>query len=79
MTEDNCGHLFTTGTHQPVRVCEHGVMWVDKVRCSDCDTQVVLRVYDDPRDDRIRDKLHPDGEHVRQVMLARQQHEEESP
>lgn len=68
MADDNCGHVFTSATHQPVRVCEHGVQWVDKIRCADCEELVVLRVYDDPRDDRLTGKLHPDGEHVRKAM-----------
>jgi hypothetical protein len=61
MLYDECGHLFTSASHQPARICEHGVMWVDKVRCKDCDALVVLRVYDDPRDDRLRLALPPDG------------------
>jgi hypothetical protein len=65
MADEHCAHLFTHATHSLVDVRTHGMMWLDRVRCDDCPEQVVLRVYDDPRDDRLREHLHPDGEHVR--------------
>ncbi|MGF0117436.1 hypothetical protein ACQFYA_14100 [Promicromonospora sp. Marseille-Q5078] len=49
-----CAHLFTSGRHTPVSERAHGWMHADVIVCSDCDEKVVLRVYDDHRDDPFR-------------------------
>lgn len=57
---DRCLHLFSTALRKPLTQRRHGWQYVDLVRCSDCDEVVVLRTFDDPRDDNSR-FLPPDG------------------
>lgn len=58
--QERCLHLFSHALHKPLTRRPHGWQYVDKIECSDCDESVVLRTFDDPRDDNSR-FLPPDG------------------
>lgn len=57
---DGCLHLFSSALHKPISRRRHGMQYVDKIECNDCPETVVLRTFDDPRDDNSR-FLPPDG------------------
>ncbi|GAA1740437.1 hypothetical protein GCM10009809_39960 [Isoptericola hypogeus] len=62
-----CAHVFTSGRHTPVSERAHGWMHVDVITCADCDEKVILRVYDDRRDDPMRNRPLTWGENHHRV------------
>lgn len=58
--QDRCLHLFTHTTRRPMGRRRHGGQYVERVRCNDCEATVMVRTFDDPRDDLDR-FLPPDG------------------
>lgn len=58
--QDRCLHLFSHAIHKPLTKRRHGWQYLDQIACSDCPEVVVVRTFDDPRDDNSR-LLPPDG------------------
>lgn len=55
-----CDHQETRAGRTPGTMRRHGVMWVERVWCTECAAAVTVRTYDDERDDHSR-FLPPDG------------------
>ncbi|MFC8596829.1 hypothetical protein [Isoptericola sp. NPDC057191] len=60
-----CAHVFTTARHIPIGRRKNGAVHVDVIDCADCDAKVILRVYDDPRDDPFSRRPMTWGENYR--------------
>jgi hypothetical protein len=55
-----CEHLETRVGKAPGTMRRHGVMWIERIWCDECQAAVTLRTFDDPRDDHSH-LLPPDG------------------
>lgn len=58
--QDGCLHLFTRALRKPLTERRHGWQYVDQITCNDCPEKVLVRTFDDQRDDNSR-FLPPDG------------------